>query len=68
MESPVLDDKIEAANETEKLREHNDNNQSQYGSIGAEEKASLERGISYGTCTQGLTVLNSIIIGIFSIN
>ena len=66
MESSVLDDDVEVANETEKLREHADNNQLPYGSIAAEEKVFQERGISYGTCT--LTVLNSILIGIFSIN
>ena len=65
MESSVLDDKMEVANETEKLREHADNNQLPYGSIAAEEKVFQERGISYGTC---ITVLNSILIGIFSIN
>ena len=49
MESSVLDDDVEVANETEKLREHADNNQLPYGSIAAEEKVFQERGISYGT-------------------
>ena len=42
---------MEAANETEKFRKHTDNNQLQYGSIGAVEKVSLERGITYGKYT-----------------